>query len=71
MRSKVCIFSTVFATVASETYIFSVSPSFLPRKVEQWPCCAGSECIYLAFSMHFHRGKLNNGLAALAANVYI
>ena len=29
MRSKVCIFSTVFAHVASETYIFSVFPSFL------------------------------------------
>ena len=71
MRSKVCIFSTVFAHVASETYIFSVFPSFLPRKVEQWPCCWRSECIYLAFSLHFYRGKLNNGLVADAANVYI
>ena len=102
MRSKVCIFSTVFAHVASETYIFSVFPSFLPRKVQQWNIyiyiyiyiylvtsllCGYcrvkarsnakyiwkmfNKCIYLAFCLHFYRGKLNNGLAADAANVYI
>jgi len=29
-------FSTAFAYMASEKYIFTVFPSFLQRKVEQW-----------------------------------
>ena len=51
--------------------LFSVFHQFLPRKVEQWPCCWCSECIYLALSLHFYREKLNNSLAADAAHVYI
>ena len=47
-----------------QMYIFSVFPPFLPRKVEQWPCCWRSECIYLVFSFHFYRQKLNNGHVA-------
>ena len=70
MRSKVCIFSTVFAHVASETYIFSVFPSFLPRKVEQWPCCWRSECIYLAFSLHGRAGFLGFGHRAKHAHFF-
>ncbi len=57
---------------AANVYIYSsVFPTFLRRKVEQWPCCRRSKCRYLAFSLHFYWGKLNNGVVADAANVYI
>ena len=47
-----------------QMYIFSVLPPFLPSKVQQWPCCWRSECIYLVFSFHFYSQKLNNGHVA-------
>ena len=53
-----------------EVYIYSF-PFIFTDKSWTMACCWRGKCIYLAFSIIFCRGKLNNGLVADAANVYI